>query len=42
LWYLRGDGATSAVRVAGGLASPSQYGNYYGYVAWYQDFAWHA
>jgi hypothetical protein len=42
LWYLRGHGATSAVRVAGGLASPSQYGNYYGYVAWSQDFAWHA
>jgi len=40
LWYLPA-GATSAARIAGGLASPSQYGNYYGYVAWYQDFAWH-
>ena len=42
LWYLPAGGATPAARVAGGLGSPSQYGNYYGYVAWYQDFAWHA
>ena len=41
LWYLSA-GTASAVRVAGGLASPSQYGNYYGYIAWYQDFDWHA
>lgn len=41
LWYLP-TGTSSAERVATGLASPSQYGNYYGYVPWYQDFAWHA
>jgi hypothetical protein len=41
LWYLP-TGAPSAERVANGLAVPSQYGNYYGYIPWYEDFAWHA
>lgn len=41
LWYLPA-GASSAERVANGLAIPSQYGNYYGYIPWQEDFAWHA
>jgi hypothetical protein len=42
LWYLPGGARRAAMKVVGGLASPSPYGNYYGYIAWYQDFAWHA
>jgi TolB protein len=35
------DGTTMPVTVARGLQSPSPYGNYYGYIDWSEDFAWH-
>lgn len=39
LWYLNlANGRDEPVEVASGLAGG---GNYYGYVPWYQDFAWH-
>ncbi len=40
LWYLA-DGSRGPVEVASGLGDPSPFGNYYGYVEWSQDFAWH-
>ena len=40
LWYLpAGSAAPSAVAI--GLQSPSPYGNYYGYIDWSDDYAWH-
>lgn len=49
LWYapvaaatLGSAGAGSAVRLAAGLPIPGQYGNFYGYIDWRADFAWHA
>ncbi len=41
LWYLR-YGAAKPTSLAQGLGDPSPYGNYYGYIAWSQDFAWHS
>jgi hypothetical protein len=35
-------GGRGAVTVAGGLQSPSPYGGFYGYIPWYEDFAWHS
>jgi Tol biopolymer transport system component len=40
LWYLPTGSATPLV-LAGGLQSPSPYGNYYGYIDWSEDYAWH-
>jgi len=36
------NGKASPVTVGGGLQSPDSYGNFYGYIAWSEDFAWHA
>ncbi len=40
LRYLPGGKGTPIV-TTGGLQSPSPYGNFYGYIAWSEDFAWH-
>lgn len=40
LWYLA-TGSSVPVGVASGLQSPSPYGNYYGYIDWSDDYAWH-
>jgi hypothetical protein len=44
LWYTAGPaagGRHTPVDVAVSLESPSPYGNFYGYIAWSEDFAWH-
>jgi Tol biopolymer transport system component len=43
LWYLPAGGARP-VRAVGGLEGPGYFGagNYYGYIGWDQEFAWHA
>jgi hypothetical protein len=40
LWYLP-TGSSVPLAIAGGLESPSPYGNYYGYIDWSEDYAWH-
>lgn len=37
-------GATRPVETVGGIAGPSYQGagNYYGYIAWDMEFAWHS
>ena len=40
LWYLP-TGGSAPLAIAGGLQSPSPYGNYYGYIDWSEDYAWH-
>ena len=40
LWYLA-SGSSVPLAIAGGLESPSPYGNYYGYIDWSEDYAWH-
>ena len=43
LWWL-GNGASQPLEVASGLEGPGYYGagNYYGYIAWYKELAWHS
>jgi hypothetical protein len=51
LFFVRGSGlfwlaagATRPVETVGGIAGPSYQGagNYYGYIAWDMEFAWHS
>ncbi|MGC8627158.1 MAG: hypothetical protein ACP5VR_06290, partial [Acidimicrobiales bacterium] len=43
LWWLA-NGASHPLEEARGLESPGYYGvgNYYGYIAWYLEVAWHS